>query len=52
MSLDLRAWAEEHGHTDDYAPCHNCGHPRQDCTCCEEEVAPEDEDDEEEEDEE
>ena len=29
----LREWADEHGHTDDYARCNGCGNARQDCTC-------------------
>lgn len=48
---ELREWADEHGHTDDYAKCRACGNARQDCTCCDDDSveASDHEDDEEDE---
>lgn len=46
MTRDLRAWADEHGHSNDYDKCHRCGVARQDCNCHDyEESDPSDKDD-------
>lgn len=46
---ELREWADEHGHTDDYDKCHRCGVARQDCNCHDYDTDPGDAEDEDEE---